>query len=70
MSSLVQAKRKANRLTQQQLAARIGTAQPRVALIEKADKSISLDQLFTAVIEAGADMREIGLTLSGIENRN
>ncbi len=45
--------RKANNLSQRQLAERIKTSQPRIAKIERADRDVSLDQILRAFAAAG-----------------
>ena len=49
--------RRANRLTQQTLAARLRTSQPRVAMMEKGDPSVSLDLLVRALLTLGVTPR-------------
>ena len=49
--------RRAKRLTQQTLAARLRTSQPRVAMMEKGDPSVSLDLLVRALLTLGATPR-------------
>lgn len=53
MALAVRRQREASRLTQQQLATRIKTTQPRVAKIERAAPDVSLDQLVRALAAAG-----------------
>jgi hypothetical protein len=45
---------------QQQLAKQIGSSQSRVAKIEKADKSVSMDLLVSSLASLGASRAEIG----------
>jgi predicted XRE-type DNA-binding protein len=49
----VRRQREAMRLSQQELARRLHTSQPRVAKIEKAAKDVSLDQILRAFAAAG-----------------
>jgi transcriptional regulator with XRE-family HTH domain len=49
----VRRQRKAQKLTQQQLAGRINSTQPRVVKIEQAASDVSLDQLLRAFTAAG-----------------
>ncbi len=49
----VRRQREAGRLSQQQLAAKMKTSQPRVAKIERAAPDVSLDQLVRAFTAAG-----------------
>ena len=48
--------RKASKLSQKQLAARLKTTQPRVAKIERAASDVSLDQLVRALTAAGGSI--------------
>lgn len=50
-------KRKAKHLTQKQLAHLLKTSQPRVAMMEKADQSVSLDLLVRALLQLGTHLR-------------
>lgn len=52
--------RRAARMTQAQLALRIGSSQPRIARAEGGDGSVSLDLLLRAILATGATPREIG----------
>ena len=52
-------KREAKRLTQSQLAKLIGSSQPRVALMEAADSSVSVDLLVRSLLAIGATRREL-----------
>lgn len=45
------------KMTQQQLAARLGTSQPRVVKIEQAAADVSLDQIVRALAEAGGHLK-------------
>lgn len=49
----VRRQRKARKLSQQQLAGRINSSQPRVVKIERASSDVSLDQLLRAFAAAG-----------------
>lgn len=53
-------RRKKRKLTQTQLGKRIGTSQSRVAKMEAADKSVSVDLLVRSLLSVGASRREIG----------
>ena len=48
------------RMTQAELAAKIGSSQPRVARAESGDGSVSLDLLIRATLATGATLQEIG----------
>jgi len=52
-------KRQAKRLTQSQLAKLIGSSQPRVALMEAADSTVSVDLLVRSLLAIGATRREL-----------
>jgi transcriptional regulator with XRE-family HTH domain len=52
----VRRQREAGRLSQQQLAARMKTSQPRVAKIERAAPDVSLDQIVRAFTAAGGKL--------------
>src|SRR5438552_14722722 len=58
----VRRQREAMKLSQQELARRIRTSQPRVAKIEKAAKDVTLDQILRAYAAAGGriTIREVG----------
>ena len=56
----VQARRKRLSITQAQLAKRLGSSQSRVAKIEKADKSVSLELLVRSLLSLGASREDIG----------
>jgi transcriptional regulator len=49
--------RRSRRLTQERLAAMLKTSQPRVAMMEKGDPSVSLDLLVRALIALGINSR-------------
>ena len=51
--------RRAKRLTQQTLAAKLRTSQPRVAMMEKGDPSVSLDLLVRALLVLGVTPRAL-----------
>ena len=52
----VKRQREAMKLSQQELAQRIRTSQPRIAKIEKAAKDVTLDQMFRAYTAAGGQI--------------
>jgi transcriptional regulator with XRE-family HTH domain len=58
----VRERRRAKRLTQRQLAERIGSTQPRVARLEQAGASIEM--LLRALLALGASRREIAKLLA------
>ena len=55
--------RKGKRLTQGQVAARLATSQPRVAMMEKGDPSVSLDLLARSLLALGATRRDLARAL-------
>ena len=57
---MLRAVRKERRLTQQNLAMRIGSSQSRVAKMEAADPDVSLDLICKALLVLGASPKEIG----------
>lgn len=57
-------------VTQAELAARMGSSQPRIAKAEAGDRSVSLDLLVRALLALGADRRAIGDAIAGAANRN
>lgn len=64
LSAHVCAARQRQRLTQGALARRLGSSQSRVAKIESADPTVSLDLLVRALIALGATPRDLGKMLS------
>ena len=58
-NSLKETRRK-KRLTQEQLAKKIGSSQSRVAKMEAADSTVSLDALIKALQTLGMNMSQIG----------
>ncbi len=55
--------REAKKLTQQQLAHLLKSSQSRVAKMEAADPSVSVDLLLKGLFALGANPREVGRTL-------
>ena len=55
----VRRRRQAKRLTQVQLAQRIGSSQSRVAKMETADPSVSIDMLVRTLLAMGASRAEV-----------
>jgi len=58
----VREKRRVRRMSQKELAKRIGSTQPRIARLEQADAS--LEMLIRALFALGADRKEIGRLLA------
>lgn len=63
LSASVRERRIARRLTQGQLAKRLGSSQSRVAKIEAADPSVSLDLLVRSLLALGASRADVAKTL-------
>jgi len=57
--------RRTAKMTQAELAQRIGSSQPRVAMAENGAKSVSLDLLMRALIATGATSLDIGRAIAG-----
>lgn len=57
--------RKKKRLTQVQLAKLIGSSQSRIAKVEAADNSVSLDLLIRSLIAMGASNRDLAQYIAG-----
>jgi DNA-binding XRE family transcriptional regulator len=57
--------REKKRLTQAELADRMGSSQSRVAKMEAGDPSVSLDLLVQGLLATGASKREIASALAG-----
>ncbi len=55
--------RKAKHLTQKALASELRTSQPRVAMMEKADPSVSLDLIVRALLALGVKPRKLAAIL-------
>lgn len=55
-----------SRLTQAQVAGIVKTSQPRVAKMEAADKTVSIDLLVKALVKTGVSVREIGRSLEKV----
>ena len=64
MALAVRRQREALKLSQQQLASRLKTSQPRVAKIERAAPDVSLDQILRAFAAVGGRIavKQVGLT--------
>lgn len=64
LSELVRSHRKQRDLTQVQLAKILGSSQSRVAKIEAADPSVSIDLLLSTAFSAGASLKEVGTRIA------
>jgi DNA-binding XRE family transcriptional regulator len=56
--------RRQARMTQAELAERIGSSQPRVARAERGDRSVSMDLLIRAMLATGATPKDIGTAIA------
>jgi predicted XRE-type DNA-binding protein len=61
----LRALRREHRLTQAQVAERLASSQSRVAKMEAADRSVSLDLLVKALLALGATPRDVGTVIAG-----
>jgi len=64
LSDALRARREAKGLTQAQIAARLGSSQSRVAKMEAADPSVSIDLLIRAMFALGATQRDLARLLN------
>jgi ribosome-binding protein aMBF1 (putative translation factor) len=64
LADSVRRRRRARRLTQTQLAKKLGSSQSRVAKMEAADSSVSIDLLMRALLEMGASRAEVARVLT------
>jgi transcriptional regulator with XRE-family HTH domain len=65
LAANVKSRRESLKMTQQELAKQIGSSQSRVAKIESADKSVSIDLLIRSLASLGATRREIAGAIGG-----
>lgn len=65
LSEKLKAQRTRQGLSQAQLARRLGSSQSRVAKMEAADASVSVDLLVRGLIASGASKRDIGRAIGG-----
>ena len=63
-------RRQAKKWTQTQLAKAIGSSQPRVAKMESADSSVSVDLLIKALLSTGASRRDLAKAIGAPKARN
>jgi len=64
LAASVRRRRRARRLTQTQLAKKLGSSQSRVAKIEAADPSVSIDLLVRSLLAMGASRAEVARTIA------
>ena len=60
-------KRRAQQMTQTQLAEKIQSSQPRIAKAERGDQSVSIELLMRAMLATGATPQEIGRVIAGVQ---
>lgn len=65
LSAALAARRKKRKLTQAELAERLQSSQSRVAKMEAADGSVSLDLLIRALLALGATRKELAAAIAG-----
>lgn len=58
--------RRDHRWTQTQLAKRLGSSQSRVAKMESADPSVSVDLLVKSLLSAGASTKDVGRVIAAV----
>ncbi len=63
LANKLKARRQARKLTQSDIAKRIGSSQSRIAKMEVADKSVSLDLLVRSLLSLGATRQDIAGTI-------
>jgi predicted XRE-type DNA-binding protein len=69
LSLLLRRWRSTRKLTQTELARRLGSSQSRVAKMEGGDPSVSLDLLIRSLLALGASRRDLGRAISAPELR-
>ena len=68
LANSLKEKRKQRRLTQEQLARKIGSSQSRVAKMEAADSTVSIDSIVRTLLTLGMPMSQIARVLgSGLQ---
>ncbi|MFC1757481.1 helix-turn-helix transcriptional regulator [Planctomycetota bacterium] len=67
LAKRVKAMRQEKKITQQRLAKMIGSSQSRVAKLETADRSVSMELLIRSLLSMGATRAQIG-TIMGTRN--
>jgi DNA-binding transcriptional regulator YiaG len=65
----VKARRTEQRVTQAELARRLGSSQSRVAKLEAGDRSVSLDLLMRALLSLGASRKDIAAMIGSGHRR-
>ena len=64
LSQALEARRKSRKLTQKALAVRLKSSQPRVAMMEKGDPSVSVDLLVRGLFALGVTRKELARAVS------
>jgi len=70
LASSLKKRRQARKWTQTQLANAIGSSQPRVAKMEVADASVSVDLLIKALLTMGATRRDLAKVIAAPKTRS
>ena len=70
LASSLKKRRQSKRWTQTQLANAIGSSQPRVAKMEAADSSVSIDLLITALLTIGVTRRDLAKVIAAPKARS
>ena len=70
LAQSLKARRQAKKWTQTQLAKAIGSSQPRVARMESADRTVSVDLLIKALLSMGASRRDLAKAIGAPKTRN
>jgi len=69
LATSLRKRRQAKKWTQTQLATAIGSSQPRVAKMEAADASVSIDLLIKALLTIGATRRDLAKVIGAPKSR-
>ena len=64
LANKLKARRQERKLTQSEIAKRLGSSQSRIAKMEIADKSVSLDLLVRSLLSFGATRQDIAGTIA------
>lgn len=70
LASSLKNRRQKKKMTQTQLAEVIGSSQPRVAKMEAADASVSVDLLIKALLTMGATRRDLAKAIAAPKARS
>ncbi len=70
LAKKLRARRQSRKLTQHDAAKRIGSSQSRIAKMEVADRSVSLDLLVRSLLSLGASRQDIANTISAPTVKN